>query len=276
MVDATRFDGWTRRLARGQTTRRAAMAGLAAGLAGAALRTEATAQEATPVAEDQHPAFLFVQMAEEGSWTAHPDDPETFLLTLRGIGSQALFFSDRPERIVGTLPTGQFLESLGFTPDNPPNAAAVVRTPEGERDVLVVELFNPVYTRTFADGEPDTLQYQARVLEVYEGDGLADWHAEHDGEPLPDTFTDVSLFIDDCPDITTCNTPIAGRPGDYHSGGPIPGGSIGKCWQWDILACVACNEGAVADAKQRCNAGYSECQGNCCVSDCNVIGGQIL
>ncbi|MEZ4507826.1 MAG: hypothetical protein R2848_18695 [Thermomicrobiales bacterium] len=51
------------------------------------------------------------------------------------------------------MPTDRFLEGLGFTPVNPPNAAAVVRTPEGERDVLVVELFNPVYTREYdADG----------------------------------------------------------------------------------------------------------------------------
>jgi hypothetical protein len=41
------------------------------------------------------------------------------------------------------------MEGLGFTLESPPNAALVARTPEDERDVLVLELFNPVYTQAY-------------------------------------------------------------------------------------------------------------------------------
>ena len=30
------------------------------------------------------------------------------------------------------------------------------------------------------------------------------WMAEQDDSALPERFTDVSLFIDDCPDISKC------------------------------------------------------------------------
>ena len=107
-----------------RASRRGALAG---GLAGALALTGvgiAQAQDATPEANpaeaDASPMFLFVQLAEGGSWLPSPGDPEVFILTLAGIGSHVAFFSDRPERIVGTVDTSRFLESLGFTPLNPP------------------------------------------------------------------------------------------------------------------------------------------------------------
>src|SRR5262245_1489539 len=86
--------------------------------------------------------------------------------------------SDRPDRIVGTVETARFLEALGFTPANPPNAALVVRTPAGERDVLVVELFNPVYTEDFSADGGVSVMYEARVLDAYQGEELDQWAAE--------------------------------------------------------------------------------------------------
>ena len=38
-----------------------------------------------------------------------------------------IYFSDRPERIFGDLPTQEFLDTLGFTPDFPPNAALITQ-----------------------------------------------------------------------------------------------------------------------------------------------------
>ena len=155
-----------------RATRRGALAASVAGALGLAGVTSASAQDATPEtsADAPHPMFLFVQLAEAGTWVPSAEDPEIYLLTLAGVGTQTAFFSDRPERIVGTVDTDRFLESLGFTPANPPNAAAVVRTPDGERDVLVIELFDPVYTRQFdADGGA-SLTYKARVLDAYQGD----------------------------------------------------------------------------------------------------------
>lgn len=166
------------------------------------------AQDATPATSDATEeaklAFLFVQLFDLGTWYPKPDEARVYQLTLTGAVAQTLFFSDRPARIVGTVDTAQFLDCLGFTPFNPPNAALVVRTPEGERDVLVVELCNPVFTEDFAIAGGVQLSYEARVLEAYHGDGLTTWVTEQQDDELPDAFSNISLFIDDCPDLTGC------------------------------------------------------------------------
>ena len=243
---------------------------LAAGLAGALSLTgleRARAQDATPeaAADQAHPMFLFVQLAEAGSWVPSADDPEVYLLTLAGIGSQTAFFSDRPERIVGTVDTDRFLEGLGFTPINPPNAAAVVRTPEGERDVLVVELFDPVYTREFDADGCASLTYKARVLDAYHGDNLTSWYEEQDNPELPSQFDQVSLFIDDCADINWC-VGAAQPGGSWVTGlknyGSIPGGPYGACWDGSQFWCEPCSH-SVQELRDICNNKYPDCQGTC-------------
>jgi hypothetical protein len=55
----------------------------------------------------------------------------THTLTLEhGLG-QTVYFSDRPSRDVGATPTPRFLNTLGFSADNPPNAALIVDTEMG-------------------------------------------------------------------------------------------------------------------------------------------------
>lgn len=100
--------------------------------------------------------FLFVQSFEQGLLEANvagatasatpPTGAEPgYTLTLtHGLG-QTLFFSDRPERIVGTVGTPQFLDRLGFDPTNAPNAALVAEREDGTEDIIVVELTNPRY-----------------------------------------------------------------------------------------------------------------------------------
>lgn len=260
-------------------TRRAAMAG-AVGMATFGMPGLAAAQAATPVAESG-PAFLFVQLSEGGQWQPKPDVEGVYELTLLGVGSQALFFSDRPERIVGTVPTDRFLESLGFTPVNPPNAAAVVRTPDGERDVLVIELFNPIYTREFDGDGGASLRYDARVLDAYSEDGLTSWYAEQDDAELPSEFSDVSLFIDDCPDLTTCFAldPEAHGSRQYPIG-PLPVGPLGQCWSIEAFACLPCTGATLDFYAGLCNRDYPECQHACqpmcTVGECGGGGGRIL
>ena len=236
---------------------------LAAGLAGALSLTSlelVQAQEATPEPEpaSTDPMFLFVQLAEGGTWIPSPDDPEVYELTLTGLGSQVAFFSDRPERIVGTVDTTRFFEALGFTPANPPNAAAVVRTPEGERDVLIVELFDPVYTQEFdADGGA-TVRYSARVLDAYHGANLTSWYEEQDDPELPSTFDQVSLFIDDCPDYIYC----CYLPGQWPSGCPIGSGiHVGTCWNSNTWTCDVCDPNR--DYGAVCNQTYANCNDRC-------------
>jgi hypothetical protein len=254
------FEGLMDSIAQRRANRRTALAG---GLAGALALTGVGlthAQDATPEATEDltNPMFLFVQLAEGGNWVLSPDDPEIYLLTLNGVSSQTVFFSDRPERIVGTVDTDRFLDALGFTPANPPNAAAVVRTPEGERDVLVIELFDPVYTREFDADGGGSLTYKARVLDAYHGDNLTSWYDEQEDPALPSTFDQVSLFIDDCPDDIYC----CYLPGQWPNGCPIGSGiNVGTCWSWDTWTCDVCDPNR--DYGAVCNQTYANCNGQC-------------
>lgn len=249
-----------------RASRRAAIAG---GLASAlTLAGASRAQDATPepAVESAEPTFLFVQLAESGTWVPSASDPDVYELTLTGVGSQVAFFSDRPERIVGTVDTDRFLRALGFTPANPPNAAAVVRTPEGERDVLVIELFDPVYSREFDADGGGSVTYRARVLEAYHGENLTSWYDEQDDPALPSRFDQVSLFIDDCPNITSCvgpkdpSAPWVSTP--LLNYGPIPGGPYGACWDWNQFWCEPCSV-TQDQLRQICNAKYPGCQNAC-------------
>ncbi len=273
-MDSSSFDRFTMSLGT-RLTRRNALASGVAGLSAAALLSRlpgASAQDATPlaspVAETSHPAFLFVQLADSGTWMPKPDEDGVYLLTLSGAGEQTLYFSDRPDRIVGTVPTDQFLDSLGFTPANPPNAAVVVTTPAGERDVLVVELFNPVYTRTFGDEGEEMLSYEAIVLNSYQGEGLDEWAPQADDDQLPGEFSNISLFIDDCPDAVHCyvnrytgeyirNIPVK----EYVLVGEIPGAPHGRCYNWGQATCLPCFMEHY-ELVNLCNATYrDECEG---------------
>jgi len=265
-MEPSHFDRLTRSLGP-RLTRRKALAG-AAGMAAIGLSQSApglSAQDATPaaspVAGEPKLAFLFVQLFDQGSWAPKPGEDGVYLLTLTGASAQTLYFSDRPARIVGTVDTVQFLDTLGFTPINPPNAALVVRTPEGERDVLVIELFDPVYTEDFAVAGAVQVVYKTRVLEAYHGDGLEEWAAEQADTELPEQFSDVSLFIDDCPDLTSCyKNHYSNRIGD------LPGGARGQCWNF-FNGCEPYNPNCNGPERRElgllCNQTYEDCQDQC-------------
>ncbi|MBE2221578.1 MAG: hypothetical protein IAF02_08570 [Anaerolineae bacterium] len=97
-------------------------------------------------------------------------------LTLSGIAPTTLFFSDRPDRITGHIPTEEFLDSWGEGDDSfasdPPNAVLSIFSDEEVCDIVVV-LNDPVL-----DG--DQLSYQVEIL---------------DGE-MPAAGGASSLFID--------------------------------------------------------------------------------
>lgn len=271
-MDSHRFDQLTKSLDARISRRRA----LATGLAGLSALTlsapglSTLAQDATPEGQvSENPVFLFVQLADSGAWTPHPTEEGSYLLTLRGTGEQTLYFSDRPDRIVGAMPTDRFLDALGFTPVNPPNAAVVVQTPEGSRDVLVVELLDPVYTRTFGDNSEETLTYTAIVLNAYQGNGLEEWVPQADDDQLPSEFTDVSLFIDDCADISGCYTKPGAR---YLYQGEVPGGPYGRCFDSVEWRCYPC-AGVDGDRlDQLCNETYPSCEGACTTDTCGNYG----
>lgn len=112
--------------------------------------------------------YLFVQNASSGSF-----DGTT--LTLEGVGS-TLFFSDRPNRIVGHVGTARLIKEASTGPDNfkenPPNATISILDDKGVTNAVVV-LMEPKL-----DGH--TISYPVKVL---------------NGE-IPSSFKTASLFID--------------------------------------------------------------------------------
>ncbi|MEJ7901698.1 MAG: hypothetical protein WKF63_07600, partial [Thermomicrobiales bacterium] len=141
-----RYDAFTQACAT-RLSRRAALQATGLGLAAGLASSRLIAQEATPLASPNalrdDTTFLFVQTATAGFFTPKPDaaTPHAdgtltpgvgdYLLTLEGHHSGTVYFSDRPERIFGNASTRTFLDGLGFSPSNPPNAALVTQTDEG-------------------------------------------------------------------------------------------------------------------------------------------------
>ena len=172
----------------------AAMTGVGVAVVGAAsVRAQGATPVATPVTTDNEAAFLFVQAAfSAGSF--EPNDDGTYQLTLGSAPEQTIYFSDRPARIVGAMPTERFLAVLGFEPSDPPNAALVIEVDAENTDVIVLELLDPVYDPAVA-----TLTYTVTVLEGFEqlestSIGFVEQPLNEDS--LPAQFGPCSLFID--------------------------------------------------------------------------------
>jgi hypothetical protein len=102
------------------------------------------------------PSYLFVQSAKK-------IDYKNGVITLYEVPAQTIFFTDRPNRVVGNLSTDKFVakwttdkEPGGFAA-NPPNAALTVFQPDGVK-TAIVELTNPRL-----DGK--NLSYNVKVLQ---------------------------------------------------------------------------------------------------------------
>jgi hypothetical protein len=275
-MDASRFDRLTRRLGR-RTTRRAAVGTVLAGLAAGSIDHVAAGQasptpapSASPPVEGEKPVFMFVETFSAGRAEANPaaGTPTTagtptpgggaaFLLTLEGHTGLTVYFSDRPDRVVGATPTGAFLDGFDFSPGNPPNAALVSEFRAGQ-GVVVLELLTPSY-----DANTGTLIYGAEVLEGYAGENLTPVLADQVAERLPAEFGPSALFIDDCPAITTCWHWVVGPTHPFVLPlAPIPGGPYGQCWNATTSSCQPCDY-TRASLDGLCNDTYSECDGNC-------------
>jgi len=272
-MDATRFDSVTKLFANRRLSRRKAVTGASAGLAASALAVgltrTASAQDATPdatpIASDtEHgPTTLFLQSFQQGGVAPKDGEEGTYTVTLeQGLG-QTIFFSDRPDRIVGAMPTAQFLQTLGFEPDNPPNAALVVDRGEGETDIAVVELLNPSY-----DEATHTATYDVKVLAAWEETLEVGFQEEPaDLAAFGASFGSAHLFIDDCPDGTmTCN----------HDGevvGTIANGDHdGFCYSNAQFICVPCApwiygingpDEMKVYWRDQCNSRFEACNGDC-------------
>lgn len=209
--------------------------------------------------------FMFVQTATSGTFAAiEGTNGKRFRLSLSGVSPETIYFSDRPERIVGSVEMGKFVSVFPFGPKNPPNAAIVLSAPKSQdQDVLVVELTRPVY-----DAARRTLTYEVAMLPRIPN-GLSFYGEKRDGT-LPASFHAVSVFIDDCPDTSaTCygSYQCSGGGEDQQCcrvGCGDLGYDVGQCWNWFPPGCSVCHDYSAQCNNGPCNGSNPFCLPNQC------------
>jgi hypothetical protein len=171
-------------------------------------------------------------------------------LTLSEGIDHTVYFSDRPERVVGTSPTAEFLERFPFGADDPPNAALVLQTGPDDTDVVVMELTAPSY-----DEATRTATYDAKVLSDYDDVDMTFQEDPKGAVDLQEQFGSASLFIDDCPDgLISCYDQV----GKFVE--KIEGDPIGMCWDSQSLCCRPCQPLNPSDL---CNQYIVPCNKTC-------------
>lgn len=149
-------------------------------------------------------SLLFVQTANSGSFIKNDDN---YTLTLTNVSPYTTYFSDRPLRISGVSSTEEFVESWCYGANSfdsdPPNAAINILGADDSEDVIIVELFNPVY-----DAEKETLQYDAKIISNSLSENLQNHQMRADAS-IPEEFDDVSLFIDNSARCTACRVGLS-------------------------------------------------------------------
>ncbi|SDW78072.1 hypothetical protein SAMN05444358_1011739 [Ruegeria halocynthiae] len=100
-------------------------------------------------------SVLFVQHAEKATLADNT-------LTLEGADKNVIVFADRPHRAAATIPVVELVKTWGEGADSfasdPPNAALVGETDDGEPVSLIVEIRNPVLSE-------NSISYQYSIIE---------------------------------------------------------------------------------------------------------------
>jgi hypothetical protein len=116
-------------------------------------------ENATESNKSSVPKFIAIQHAQSGS--IYEINSSSYSLELNDVSDKTILFSDRPDRIVTSVTTDNFIGnwSVGsdsFTVD-PPNAVLVIDDVEGQNDIII-ELVNPLY-----DVDKRTLIYEIKT-----------------------------------------------------------------------------------------------------------------
>jgi hypothetical protein len=130
--------------------------------------------------------FLFIQGAQSGS--VSEVNATTSTLELSDVSDKTIFFSDRPDRIVGSANSTDFIGNWSIGENNfavdPPNAVLILDDEvEQRQDLAIIELFNPKY-----DPKANTLEYDI----IAENATTTTTSIN-----LPDEFGQSTLVIDD-------------------------------------------------------------------------------
>jgi hypothetical protein len=261
-MDTHSFDRVARLLARRRLSRRAA---IAAGGAALGMTAVGAAGEAAPGAPETaaDTVFLFVQSFAAGLLVPDEARPGAFTLTLADGLGHTLYFSDRPRRIVGALPTATFLDRLGFGPDNPPNAALLAHQDETHEDVVILELLNPRY-----DQATHTATYDVKLLQDLHRVDMTFGQTPATEVDSARKYGASHLFIDDydCADACVACLTQASWPNPVGMFGPMP-----FCPVLDgSEVCAPCPSDGSTPVRLdenywlgRCNAEVPGCNGAC-------------
>jgi hypothetical protein len=95
--------------------------------------------------------FLSIQNAKSGSLSQI--NATAYTLELNNVANKTIMFSDRPERIVETVSTSNFIGNWAtgpnsFSTDEPNDVLIVEDTQTGQLETAVIESSNPVYDTT--------------------------------------------------------------------------------------------------------------------------------
>ncbi len=134
--------------------------------------------------------FLFIQGAHSGSLSEVNSTTST--LKLGEVSDRTILFSDRPDRIVGSVNTTDFIGNWSIGPNNfavdPHNAVLILDDViEQRQDLAVIEPYNPVY-----DPEANTLKYDITAENATTTTTTASIN-------LPGEFGQSTLVIDQVP-----------------------------------------------------------------------------
>jgi len=155
-------------------------------------------QTSSDTTTDTEESFLFLQSAASGSFTPVQGEEDTYTLVLNDISPSTVYFADRPYRETGSIETAEMIDywqnegNDDFSSD-PPNAALEITSGEDSGDIIVLELYDPVY-----DINSKTLSYKAKILKDENAlKDMAIFYIRNDSPGnIPANFDEASLFID--------------------------------------------------------------------------------
>jgi len=263
-MENQRFDTFTKWFARGRLSRRTVVSVSAAAVV-LTVRGAPPAGAQTPVASPvaHAGAMEFLAVQRFGAATLAPDSREAgaYTLTLSQGSDQTLYFSDRPERVVGIESIQHFLLTFGFNLSDPPNAALVVQPPDSPRSqrqaIYVVELRSGRY-----DSAKRQLTYEVDMLDDPSAVRLTLSEMPRAAPKQALTFGPGALFIDSgsaaqsigCDDHDiACYTGTGGS--SCQEVGSL--GQKGFC----LPGCTPCDGWSHFD--DECNATFAACNGAC-------------
>jgi len=188
----------------------------AAALVGALIgQGSVAAATALATGEETSVEVLGVVRAESGS--LEPRDGDRYRLVLDDVAPHAVWFSDRPARLAGSLGIPSLTRSFFSEGASPPNAALEFEDADDDRDVLIVEVSRPRYDRN-----DRRLVFDARIVDdvTAVSDGRLAGFADRADARVPRRFGALSMFLDYAHTIIKSDRITEDNPW-LQGGGPI-------------------------------------------------------